>query len=188
MLLHTLVEGLAEERTETTVGLNVVTRALEGHIDAARTSAAEPPLPRILFVCEGDVESTALTAHLPMLVASYNAVVRPSAPLLLVPLAPGAELLLSTALDVRRASVVLLSTAFPGLERLLQRVASAFGPEYVASGFRVKWLDTTAALAPPRIKHVVSSTPANLNEAKAQKKASRKAHQEKKRVQRSRGS
>lgn len=192
MLLHTLVELLtAPEQGEgaitgATVGLNTATRLLEARIDAARRQ--EPPLtappPRFLFVCVGDVDATALVAHLPMLVASYNAVCAPReehVPLVLVPLAAGAELMLSTALQVRRASVLLLDMRAQGLETLEARTRHALGDRAFSRGFRASWLDqsaatATATLRAPHVKHLVTSTPKNLGEAKAAKKASRKAH------------
>lgn len=192
MLLHTLVEALADVPDSqdavpgATVGLNVVTRLLESRIDAARRgSAAQPDAPpRFLLVCEGDVDAPALLAHLPLLAASYNAVCAPAAsdtPLLLVPLAAGSELVLSTAFHVRRAAAVLLDARTPGVAALEARARTALGAEHSARGFRVPWLEQCRgqapwALAAPHLKHVVTSAPVQLNEAKAAKKASRQAH------------
>lgn len=192
MLLYTLVEALAGVPDTqvavpgATVGLNVVTRLLEARIDAARRGVpAEPGArPRFLLVCEGDVDAPALLAHLPLLAASYNAACAPTSsdtPLLLVPLAAGAELVLSTAFHVRRAAAVLLDDHAPGVAALEARARTALGAEPYARGFRVPWLEQCRGQAPwslaaPHLKHVVTSAPVQLNEAKAAKKASRQAH------------
>ena len=59
--------------------------------------------------------------------------------------------------------------------------STALGAEHYARGFRVPWLEQCRgqapwALAAPHLKHVVTSAPVQLNEAKAAKKASRQAH------------
>ncbi|WFD44581.1 ribonuclease P [Malassezia psittaci] len=196
MLLHALVEQLATVPDSqstihgTTIGLNMVTKLLESHIDSKRESKAESKAtaakPRFLFVCEGDSLSPALIAHIPMLVASYNAMCAPTAehtPVVLIPFAPGAELLLSTALHVRRASVLLLHTDAQASVALEHRIGAALGTEMLTRGFRAKWLDQSIhaqkhTLQPVHIKHVVSSTPMNLAESKLKKKQSRKAHKQ----------
>ncbi|WFD00520.1 ribonuclease P [Malassezia yamatoensis] len=194
MLLHALVEQLTQVPDSqsrihgVSVGLNIVTKLLESHIDSKRESGTETKAtgaqPRFLFVCEGDSLSPALLAHIPMLVASYNAMCAPTAeniPVVLIPFAPGAELLLSTALHVRRASVILMHTDAQASIALEHRIGAVIGTEMLTRGFRAKWLDQCSSaqkhtLQPVHIKHVASSTPINLAESKQKKKQSRKEH------------
>ncbi|WFD30493.1 ribonuclease P [Malassezia sp. CBS 17886] len=93
-------------------------------------------------------------------------------PLLLVPLPQGAEFLLSTAMQVRRLSALLVDSTLPDdlLRRLRHRIAAAFGQEYVARGFRVPWLDESVALlphgtTPVHIRHMSSGAPTHLAKA-----------------------
>lgn len=195
-VLHTLVEVLAsfpdtQRRVDgVSVGVNQVTRSLQERIDGVRAGrAAAAPHPCMLFVCVGDTEATAVVAHVPMLVASYNAVCAPTPtaapPLVLVPFVHGAELVLSTAMHVRRASALLVDTALPSdlVTRLVPSVRAALGDHAYTHGFRAAWLERCVGaeaprLGAPHIKHVVSGTPVQLAQAKALKKAARKAHKQ----------
>lgn len=205
-----------EEPTPLVAGINSVTRLLEGAVQSALGSGSAIPeataSPLLLFVCTGDTDE-ALVAHFPMLTCSYNAVrfpaeapspedesVAPGAPrsgprpLLLVPLPQGAEFLLSTAVGVRRLSVLLLTDATPAelLSRLEERAAAALGGRALRHGTRAAWLDRSMALArrpdaaeasltPTHIKHVSTGAPVNMVQARTVKRESRKAHRAEKR-------
>lgn len=112
------------------IGLNEVTKRLEGLARVARhvvglsdqepgIATRAPPTIAIVLVCREDISSPLLTAHFPQLVAacnscrnhSYNKVEAP--PLIkLVPLPRGAESLLSTAIGLRRVSVLAIDVSF----------------------------------------------------------------------------
>ncbi|PKI84780.1 ribonuclease P [Malassezia vespertilionis] len=187
VLLHTLVEILVEREDApagTTAGINAVTRTLEARITSR---AAAGPHPRFLFVCEADMDPATLLAHIPMLVGSYNAACAPvheraspalPLPLMLVPLPRGAALMLATALRVRRLAALLIDTALPPplLARLEARALDIVRAQST-TGFRIPWLEAAPhKLAAPRIKHLATSAPVHFAQAKAAKKASRKAN------------
>ena len=211
-----------EASTPLVAGINSVTRLLEGAVQGAlagggtHTSIPDAAAtPRLLFVCTGDTDE-ALVAHLPMLTCSYNAVRFPTSapspedesvapcaprsgpgPLLLLPLPQGAEFLLSTALGVRRLSVLLLTDSTPSelLSRLEARAATALGTSVLRHGTRAVWLDRSMALArrpdaaeasltPTHIKHVSTGAPVNMAQARTVKRESRKAHRAEKRRRR----
>lgn len=195
-----------------TVGVNAVSRELESRMDTARprtghASLPEGPLsgaPRLLFVCVADMDPPALVAHLPLLVASYNATCVPAwevqgaaadetgtpsvswaprpqdlptsghLPLVLVTLPSGAELMLSTALRVRRLSALLVKATLP--EHLLARLVKSLENTAIPlhDGFRAPWMERVS-LAPPRIKHLSTSAPVNTTQAKVEKREQRQA-------------
>lgn len=163
----------------------------------------EGRVPHLLFVCVADMDPPTLVAHLPMLTANYNAVVSqkpvsslepslrdpdsvdprmswtPSTsaektrPVILVPLPQGSELVLSTALGVRRLSALLLfsSADEPSWRHLERHICQTLGMHTVLWGFRLPWLDHAAALQPICVKHVASSAP-HVAQGKRAKKAS----------------
>lgn len=208
-----LVEALSElprdaPRTSLyTAGINSVTRTLEERIKAVREGKAlDERIPHLLFVCVSDMEPPTLVAHLPMLTASYNAVVshippssntsrmdpdsvdprtpwtpnssakNQSRPIILVPLPPGSELVLSTALGVRRLSALLLfshADHHPWI-RLERHLCNTLGMHDALRGFRLPWLDyACASLQPIRIKHVASSAPSSAPSKKRTKNVPR---------------
>lgn len=208
VILHTLLEILCDKDTQGlrprqhisshfVVGVNSVTRSLETRIHASRqeiqSRMSTPPLaapPRYLFVCTGDMDPPVLVAHLPTLVASYNAMcagprsevkddsIGPNlswAPaeshltvpsLVLVVLPEGAEFMLSTALQIRRLSALMVDSQLDPeqLHRLDLCVQQALGPETMIRGYRLAWLDRQGipALDPPHVKHIASSAPTLL--------------------------
>jgi len=187
-----------------TAGINSVTRTLEERIKAVREgSEVDDRIPHLLFVCVADMEPPTLVAHLPMLTASYNAVVShippssetsltdsdsvdpripwsPSSstgklpkPVILVPLPQGSELVLSTALGVRRLSALLLFSLADQQPwtRLERHICNTLGMHNALRGFRLPWLDhSCAALRPVCIKHVASSAPTAVPPKKRAKK------------------
>lgn len=159
------------------LGINSVSRHLESMIDhqsrrrnpkdaeeQGSTSAVpststtseqqpQPPSPlNIVFVCRQDLDPPTLCAHFPMLTCAVNAVChpRPEAGVLLVPLPAGSERLLSEAIDLRRCSVVGLSTDVLSsmgvrqpLMALLARIQEA-GNSSGLKPLRASWLDSAA--------------------------------------------
>lgn len=149
-LLEILCEGEAPKRAKPNlpenaciVGVNAVTRSLEGWIQAARERASPPgppsTAPRFVFVCAADMDPPVLVSHVPMLVGAYNAICAgkrhvekdddtmdrhalwepaefhsPETPAVsLVPVPEGSEFLLSTAMCVRRLSALLVTLSMP---------------------------------------------------------------------------
>ena len=209
-LLNMLVEALTElprdpQRASPlyTAGINSVTRALEERIQAVREgNELDNRIPHLLFVCVADMEPPTLVAHLPMLTASYNAVVsneppssattpgdsdsvdpripwsssssmkKLSRPVILVPLPEGSELVLSTALGIRRLSALLLYsfTDQQPWTRLERHIWNTLGMDTALRGFRLPWLDKScAALRPVCMKHVASSAPSTVTSKKRTK-------------------
>jgi ribonuclease P/MRP protein subunit POP3 len=107
-----------------TIGINEVTKRLESQVQASRTMAKissntdlQTPSTKIntVLVCRADVDPPLLIAHIPHLVAAYNSSVstlpQPSqslAPIKLVSLPKGSELVLAEALGLRRVAVIAI--------------------------------------------------------------------------------
>ncbi|KAJ9479444.1 hypothetical protein PHBOTO_002920 [Pseudozyma hubeiensis] len=186
-------------------GINSITRAIEDDIarDLARiqtnTSSnkgkqaqtdAAPPSVRIVFVCRHDLPSPSLISHLPMLVAARNAVLHASQPdlssgVLLFPLPSASEPLLAQALNLRRTSIFVLTTAFPAhhLSHLLTAIQRETSTTCLP---RAAWLETailsstssqpnlTLLQRPTSIKLLRTTQPTDLNASKAAKRTRRK--------------
>ncbi|KAF8641073.1 hypothetical protein AX17_000717 [Amanita inopinata Kibby_2008] len=147
-----------------TVGLNEVTKRLEIQAREARNSriitTAESTVQSdrkpdlcLVFVCRADVDPPLLVDHLPHLIAACNTWQR--RPLRLVTLPQGAEMTLSKAMTVRRATVIGMDDQFPDLESFQPFFASI--PIIFAN-----WLSTirlTHDLIPTHVKqsHNVTS-------------------------------
>lgn len=178
-------------------GLNSITRMLEEEI-ANRTHSevstnAEKHQPSMIFVCNADVSPASLTSHLPLLVATYNAVCQKSA--LLMPLPLGSQLALSDAVNLRRCGMISIDRdALKALDddEIRKKVSDLELKLEKAEvqPMRMTWLEEAAATArsnkehsqrkapkidliAPHIKHLSSSTPLDINKKKELKKSKR---------------
>lgn len=130
--------------------------------DTSKPTSPPPPSPpplNIVFVCRQDLDPPSLCAHFPMLTCVVNAVCHaktsaktpsPGAGVLLIALPLGSERLISDALELRRCSVVGMSTdalADMGVRKpllaLLARIHEARG----IAPLRAPWLDAAADVA-----------------------------------------
>lgn len=181
-------------------GINSVTRQMEslirGELDSNPTPEDDAPSPStpsikhkptIIFVCQADVDPPTLISHFPLLCATYNAVMKDKTYLIKLP--ADAESKVSEATSLRRCSVLSVdatllsqeSDAGHSLRELLAKMRDSH-----IDIMRMDWLESTIAamrgqeappfkLMEPRIKHMKSSALLNMNTAKAEKKAARKA-------------
>ena len=103
--------------SHTTVGINEVTKALETEIQSKRQTVMIPgtavnktrALTGAVFICHADLDTPALVAHLPQLVALCNSTRSENHKIKVVQLPAGAESSLADALGyVRRVSVIAL--------------------------------------------------------------------------------
>jgi ribonuclease P/MRP protein subunit POP3 len=101
----------------TTVGINEVTKALETEIQSRRqtivntgTAVSEKRAPTsVIFICHADLDTPALVAHLPQLVALCNSTRSENHKIKVVQLPAGAQSSLADALGyLRRVSVMAL--------------------------------------------------------------------------------
>ncbi|CDU26316.1 uncharacterized protein SPSC_06510 [Sporisorium scitamineum] len=190
-------------------GINSITRAIEAGIASdlaklqskgSRTNVKQkakeeidsPPGVKVVFVCRHDVPQPMLVAHLPMLISARNAVLHASDPnstegVLLFALPSGSEPLLAKALNLRRASIVALTTAFADAH--LKHILSAIQRETGSiCQLRATWLETAIRSAtqapnanalplaqqPTSIKLLRTTQPTDLNACKAAKRSKRK--------------
>ncbi|KAF6767526.1 hypothetical protein PSEUBRA_005518 [Kalmanozyma brasiliensis GHG001] len=196
-------------------GINSITRAIEHDIAAdlaklhsrdtdvkqkgkASQEATARPRVKVVFVCRHDVPQPSLIAHLPMLITARNAVSqalttpteveKDSSGVFLFALPSGSESLLAKALNLRRASVVALTTAFvcDRLTQLLEAIERETGS---LCHLRASWLETAIRSAtqsasnplplslrqqPTSVKLLRTTQPLDLNKCKAEKKTKRK--------------
>lgn len=192
--------------TQILAGTNSVTRALEadiatdleqlhssdsGDAKGKEKAIAAPPSVKIVFVCRHDVPSPTLISHLPMLVTARNAVshacATPDSGVLLFALPPSSSPLLAKALNLRRASIIALTSAFSPthLAQLLVAIERETGS---VCHLRASWLETALLAAkrsgsmgglgltqqPTTIKLLRTTQPVDLNACKAAKKSRRK--------------
>lgn len=103
--------------SHTTVGINEVTKALEAEIQSKRQTVINPgtavnetrALIGVVFICHADLDTPALVAHIPQLVALCNSTRSENHKIKVVQLPAGAESSLADALGyVRRVSVIAL--------------------------------------------------------------------------------
>ncbi|MCO5585161.1 hypothetical protein L7F22_039093 [Adiantum nelumboides] len=195
-----LNEEVRPRRDAIICGLNSITRILEeevasrSHLEVSeRRTTTDKHQPSMIFVCNADVSPASLTSHLPLLVATYNAVCQTS--VLLVPLPSGSQLALSDTVNLRRCGMISIDTdALKALnddevQSKIMDLELKFGKAEVQP-IRMTWLEEAAATArsnkdqlkrpepkmnliAPHIKHLNSSTPLDLNKKKEIKKAKR---------------
>jgi ribonuclease P/MRP protein subunit POP3 len=103
-----------------TVGINEVTKALETEVRSSRqtviTSNTAPdvaqPLTRVVFICHEDLDTPAIVAHLPQLIALCNSARSDDRKIKVVQLPAGAQTSLVTALGyLKRVSVMALDVS-----------------------------------------------------------------------------
>lgn len=214
----------SQPRIPLIVGINSVSRHLESMIDHESTKRhretsksdgssedARPTPLNIVFVCRQDLDPPTLCAHFPMLTCAVNAVCHGQSQsqssalsgVLLVPLPSGAERLISDALQLRRCSVLALSTdalAEVGLRETLLALLARIQEVPSLKPLRAAWLDSAADVAlrtrqylldranavdadhtpavTPKVKQVATTAPANLNAVKLHKKHTRQEKKE----------
>ncbi|KAF9486310.1 hypothetical protein BDN70DRAFT_793852 [Pholiota conissans] len=151
-------------------GINAVTKRLETQVQAVHspnvskfpeTSTKTLKSLMYVFVCRADVDPALLIAHLPHLVAAYNST-RPSQYIKLIPLPQGAEFLLAQTLGIRRVTVLAVDVDYPDDSKLKAILESI--PILTAS-----WLSQPKAIAPlisTHIKHLRTTVPKDMKEAK----------------------
>ncbi|KAH9081729.1 hypothetical protein EDB83DRAFT_574925 [Lactarius deliciosus] len=140
-----------------TLGINEVTKALETEIRSSRqvvvnsdtTLNTIQPLTSVIFICHADLDTPAIVAHLPQLIALCNSA-RPHGHQIKVVLLPaGAQSSIAHALGyARRVSVMALDNLTPGLG---------------------------AALEPSHIKQLLTSAPKDMKAAKERRMQGRAA-------------
>ena len=100
-----------------TVGINEVTKALETEVRSSRQTVVTPTtaagetqaLTSVIFICHVDLDTPALVAHLPQLVALCNSTRSENHKIKVVQLPAGAQSSLADALDyLKRVSVIAL--------------------------------------------------------------------------------
>ncbi len=100
-----------------TVGINEVTKALETEVRSSRQTVVTPTtaagetqaLTSVIFICHVDLDTPALVAHLPQLVALCNSTRSENHKIKVVQLPAGAQSSLADALGyLKRVSVISL--------------------------------------------------------------------------------
>jgi ribonuclease P/MRP protein subunit POP3 len=100
-----------------TVGINEVTKALEREIQSSRRTVITPntaddetqSLTKVVFICYADLDTPAVVAHLPQLVALCNSARSEHHKIKVVQLPAGAQISLADALGyLKRVSVIAL--------------------------------------------------------------------------------
>jgi len=169
-----------------TLGINEVTKALETEIRTSRQVVATSdttfdttqPLTSAIFICHADLDTPAIVAHLPQLIALCNSA-RPQGHKIKVVLLPaGAQSSIAHALGyTRRVSVMALDNSTPGLSQLEPLLATV--NDHPAS-----WLTSIqgAALEPSHIKQLLTTAPKDMKAAKERRLQGRAAAKERKRT------
>lgn len=170
-------------------GINAVTRMLEDAISSARETSHEHTImhrPSFILVCLGDLSPPSLVGHLPLLVATYNAMCAGNIHLIRLP--SGSEEILSDALALRRCSVV--SCDMDSLRRRgevsLQGAVDALAQLFEVCNIKpmkMDWLEDAGRilqsksrylrLTEPHIKHLRSSKPTDMISKKVARRESR---------------
>lgn len=169
-------------------GLNSLTRQLQDSIHDAtrqkhREDAPKKHSPSYIFCCIDDIDPPSLVAHLPLLVAAYNAVHDTS--ICLVRLPVGAEGTIANKVGLRRCAILSVDAdelshscssstqAVDALRILMENIAKG-GIEPMRLGWIKEALHGKAPYLEPRIKHLRSSAPVDVNAIKAAKREARK--------------
>lgn len=179
-----------------TVGINEVTKALETEIRSCRqvvvisdtTSDTSQPLTSVIFICLADLDTPAIVAHLPQLIALCNSARPHGHKIKVVPLSAGAQSSLANALGfTRRVSVMALDVSCsrlcsllrvltmpqnstPGLSQLEPLLVTVIDPP-------ASWLTSIqgTALEPSHIKQLLTSAPKDMKAAKERRMQGRAA-------------
>ncbi|KAI9444877.1 hypothetical protein H4582DRAFT_2053098 [Lactarius indigo] len=159
-----------------TLGINEVTKALETEIRSSRqvvvtsdtTFDTTQPLISVIFICHADLDTPAIVAHLPQLIALCNSARPLGSKIKVVPLSAGAQSSIAHALGyARRVSVMTLDVLMvlqnltPGLSQLEPLLVSVSDPP-------ASWLASIqgTALEPSHIKQLLTSAPKDMKAAK----------------------
>ncbi|KAH9982805.1 hypothetical protein BGW80DRAFT_1265074 [Lactifluus volemus] len=169
-----------------TVGINKVTKALETEVRLGRQTVITtnrapdmaPVLTRVIFICYEDLDTPAIVAHLPQLVALCNAARPDDCKIKVVQLPAGAQTSLVDALGfLKRISVMALDNLAPGLIQLEPLLTTV--PDPPAS-----WLASTGevALEPSHVKQLLTTAPKDMKAAKERRAQGRAAAKERNRI------
>jgi len=171
-----------------TVGINAVTKALETEIRAGRQTIITTDRAvdearfsiRAIFICHTDLDTPALVAHLPQLVALCNSARSDNQKIKVVQLPAGASTSLANALGyLKRVSVLALDELAPGLGQLDPLLATV--PDPPAS-----WMTSIrgVALEPSHVKQLLTTAPKDMRAARERRAKGRAAAKEKRRASR----
>jgi len=174
--------------SHTTVGINEVTKALESEIQSRRqtvvipgTAVSEARAPTsVIFICHADLDTPALVAHLPQLVALCNSTRSEGHKIKVVQLPAGAQSSLADALGyLRRVSAIALDDLAPGLGQLEPLLAVVPDPpaSWMASSHGV-------ALEPSHVKQLLTTAPKDIKAAKGMRAKGRAAAKERRKTAR----
>jgi len=186
-----------------TVGINEVTKALETEIRSSRqvvvtsdtTFDTTQPLTGVIFICHADLDTPAIVAHLPQLIALCNSARPHGHKIKVVPLPAGAQSAIAHALGyTRRISVMaldvspfrlwsllrvltVLQNSTPGLDQLEPLLVTVIDPP-------ASWLTSIqgTALEPSHIKQLLTSAPKDMKGAKERRMQGRAAAKERRRT------
>ncbi|TCD67097.1 hypothetical protein EIP91_000560 [Steccherinum ochraceum] len=163
-----------------TIGINAVTKKLESlsqlqrtqlSNDGTDTSHSDPLVnSQLVLVCQGDIDPPILISHLPSLVAACNSrrpstSSKPSDPISwLVPLARGAEETLTSALGLRRVSVLAIDTTLPFFRDILPLLEPV--PIVSASWLAPSPEAPLHTFVQTHIKQIRTTAPKNMKAAK----------------------
>ncbi|KAI9512500.1 hypothetical protein F5148DRAFT_973309 [Russula earlei] len=165
-------------------GINSVTKVLEREVRSGRQTVITPGtavdqkqfLTRVIFICHADLDTPALVAHLPQLVALCNSARSEDAIIKVVQLPAGASTALANVLGyLKRVSVLALDDLTPGLGQLEPLLATV--PDPPAS-----WIRSIrgVALEPSHVKQLLTTAPKDMRAAKERRAKGRAAAKEKK--------
>ncbi|KAI0257219.1 hypothetical protein BJV78DRAFT_1161060 [Lactifluus subvellereus] len=169
-----------------TVGINKVTKTLETEVRTGRQTVVTSNtaqdvtrlLTRVIFICHEDLDTPAIVAHLPQLVAMCNSARPDDRKIKVVQLPAGAQTSLASALGyLKRVSVMALDNLAPGLGQLEPLLATV--PDPPAS-----WLASMreVALEPSHIKQLLTIAPKDMKVAKERRAQGRAAAKERNRT------
>jgi len=181
--LHTSAPSITQHIK---VGINEVTKALETEVRSNRQTIIVPstavdetrPSTRVVFICRADLDTPALVAHLPQLVALCNSVRTENRGIKVVQLPSGAQTSIANSLGyLKRVSVMALDDLAPGLAQLEPLLASV--PDPPAS-----WMIPMqrAALEPSHVKQLLTTAPKDMKAAKERRARGRAAAKERKKI------
>ncbi|KAH9997740.1 hypothetical protein BJV74DRAFT_826203 [Russula compacta] len=166
------------------VGINEVTKILETELRSSRQSVIKPDttveetlfLTSVIFICYADLDTPALVAHLPQLVALCNSPRSENQKIKVVQLPAGAQTSLANSLGyLKRVSVMALDYLAPGLDQLEPFLTTVPGPP-------ASWMMSMqgVALEPSHIKQLLTTAPKDMKAAKERRAKGRAAAKRKK--------
>jgi len=171
-----------------TAGINEVTKALETEVRSSRQTVVVPSpavseaqaLTSVMFICYADLDTPALVAHLPQLVALCNSARSENRKIKVVQLPAGAQNSLANALGyLKRISVIALDDLTPGLGQLEPLLATVPDPP-------TSWMTSIrgVTLEPSHVKQLLTTAPKDMRAAKELRAKGRAAAKERRRANR----